>query len=56
MIRHGYGRLRAYAYYLYRLTFKRAERGVGMFLRKIGLKRITDLYRRLFYRHVPGDF
>lgn len=55
-IRHGHGRLMAYSYYFYRLILNRCEKKAGQFLREMGLKRITDYYRKLFYPHVPGDF
>ena len=55
-LNHGYGRLRVYSYYIYRLIFKNAERKAGAILKKLGLQRIVRLYRKIFYSYLPEDY
>lgn len=56
VIRYGHSKIKAYSYYVYGILFRRVEKMAGLLLRRIGLKRFADLYRRVFYPHVPNDF
>lgn len=55
-LKHGLGRVHAYANYIYNTQFRMAERNIGLFMRRHGLTGIANLYRKLFYPRVPSDY
>jgi glycosyltransferase involved in cell wall biosynthesis len=54
-IKYGSSKIKAYAYFYFRIFFKVMEKRVGILLRKLGLHCIIGLYRKVFYPHVSED-
>ncbi|MDA8174588.1 MAG: glycosyltransferase family 2 protein [Nitrospiraceae bacterium] len=54
--KHGTGKIKIFLYYTFYPFFKEMEKATGRSIKKHGLSGIANLYRKIFYPHVPTDY